>query len=136
MRQLDAHGLDVFNALSIEVSTVAAATRRSPGLDELLRHSAENRRFIQQVEQYLMRARIIPAQGRTCWVDRLKRLGLTTNSWNGFMVDVAGIAPLQWKQLLAQPAVLFAFTRVSARVLEKRWRTGNGRFYSINNIAR
>lgn len=69
------------------------ATRR-PRLDELLRYLAENRRwFIQQVEQYLPWARIIPAQGTyLLWID-CKRLGLDDEQLKWLMVDVAGIAP-------------------------------------------
>lgn len=93
MRRLDAHGLDVFNALSIEAST-AAWQHGAPWLDELLRYLAENRRwFIQQVEQYLPWARIIPAQGTyLLWID-CKRLGLDDEQLKWLMVDVAGIAP-------------------------------------------
>ncbi|QGN37515.1 MalY/PatB family protein [Klebsiella oxytoca] len=93
LRRLDAHGLDVFNALSIE-SSIAAWQNGAPWLDELLDYLAENRRwFIQQAAEYLPWARIIPAQGTyLLWID-CKRLALSDEQLKWVMVDVAGIAP-------------------------------------------
>lgn len=93
LRRLDAHGLDVFNALSIEAST-AAWQHGAPWLDALLAYLAENRRwFSQQVDDYLPWARIVPAQGTyLLWID-CKALGLDDDQLKWVMVDVAGIAP-------------------------------------------
>lgn len=93
LRRLDAHGLDVFNALSIEAST-AAWQKGAPWLDALLCYLAENRQwFIQQVEEHLPWARIVPAQGTyLLWVD-CRKLGLDDEQLKWVMVDVAGVAP-------------------------------------------
>jgi cystathionine beta-lyase len=93
LRRLDAHGLDVFNALSIEAST-AAWRHGAAWLDELLGYLADNRQwFIKQVDEYLPWARIVPAQGTyLLWID-CKALGLDDEQLKWVMVDVAGIAP-------------------------------------------
>ena len=93
LRRLDAHGLDVFNALSIEAS-MAAWQHGALWLDELLDYLAENRRwFITQVNNYLPWARVVPSQATyLLWVD-CKALGLDDEQLKWVMADVAGIAP-------------------------------------------
>lgn len=93
LRRLDAHGLDVFNALSVEAST-AAWQHGAPWLDELLGYLAENRRwFIQQIDEHLPWARVVPSQATyLLWID-CKALGLDDEQLKWVMLDVAGIAP-------------------------------------------
>lgn len=93
LRRLDAHGLDVFNTLSVEAST-AAWQKGAPWLDELLDYLAGNRRwFIEQVEKYLPWARVIPSQGTyLLWID-CRVLGLDDEQLKREMIKVAGIAP-------------------------------------------
>ncbi|HAT2828669.1 TPA: pyridoxal phosphate-dependent aminotransferase [Klebsiella oxytoca] len=93
LRRLDAHGLDVFNALSVEAS-MAAWQNGASWLDDLLSYLAENRRwFIKQIDEYLPWARVIPSQGTyLLWID-CKALGLDDEQLKWVMVDVAGIAP-------------------------------------------
>ena len=93
LRRLDAHGLDVFNALSVEAST-AAWQHGAPWLDDLLGYLAENRRwFIQQIDEYLPWARVVPSQATyLLWID-CKALGLDDEQLKWVMLDVAGIAP-------------------------------------------
>lgn len=93
LRRLDAHGLDVFNALSVEASS-AAWQQGAQWLDELLTYLADNRRwFCEQVDEYLPWARVVPSQGTyLLWMD-CSSLGLHDEQLKGIMADVAGIAP-------------------------------------------
>lgn len=89
----DAHGLDVFNALSVQAATTAWNESRQ-WLDSLLDYLAENRRwFVEQATEHLPWARIVPAQGTyLLWMD-CKKLGLDDEQLKWVMADVAGIAP-------------------------------------------
>ncbi len=93
MRRLDAHGLDVFNALSVRAAT-AAWQEGGPWLDELLAYLAENRRwFGEQAVAHLPWAKIIPAQGTyLLWID-CRKLNLSDEQLKWVMADVASIAP-------------------------------------------
>jgi cystathionine beta-lyase len=93
LQRLDAHGLDVFNAMSLTAST--AALRHGAGwLDELLAYLAENRRwFCEQATQHLPWARITPAQGTyLLWVD-CRALGLDDDTLKQRIIEQAGIVP-------------------------------------------
>ena len=92
-RRLDAHGLDVFNALSVRAAT-AAWQEGGPWLDELLAYLAENRRwFGEQAAAHLPWARITPAQGTyLLWID-CRQLKLSDEQLKWVMADVASIAP-------------------------------------------
>lgn len=93
LSRLDAHGLDVFNALSVQAATTAWNESRQ-WLDSLLNYLAENRRwFVEQAAVHLPWARIVPAQGTyLLWMD-CKKLGLDDEQLKWVMADVAGIAP-------------------------------------------
>ncbi|EAR9309042.1 TPA: pyridoxal phosphate-dependent aminotransferase [Salmonella enterica subsp. salamae serovar 35:g,m,s,t:-] len=93
LSRLDAHGLDVFNALSVQAATTAWNESRQ-WLDSLLDYLAENRRwFVEQAAEHLPWARIVPAQGTyLLWMD-CKKLGLDDEQLKWVMADVAGIAP-------------------------------------------
>lgn len=93
LSRLDAHGLDVFNALSVQAATTAWNESRQ-WLDSLLDYLAENRRwFVEQATEHLPWARIVPAQGTyLLWMD-CKKLGLDDEQLKWVMADVAGIAP-------------------------------------------
>ena len=93
LQRLDAHGLDVFNALSVQAST-AAWDEGGPWLDALLAYLAENRCwFTTQAAQHLPWARVLPAQGTyLLWMD-CRGLGLSDEQLRAIMADVAGIAP-------------------------------------------
>lgn len=80
LSRLDAHGLDVFNALSVQAATIAWNESRQ-WLDSLLDYLAENRRwFVEQATEHLPRARIVPAQGTyLLWMD-CKNWDWMTNS--------------------------------------------------------
>ncbi|MGV0243263.1 MalY/PatB family protein (plasmid) [Klebsiella aerogenes] len=93
MRRLDAHGLDVFNALSVRAAT-AAWQEGGPWLDELLAYLAENRRwFGEQAAAHLPWAKITPAQGTyLLWID-CRKLNLSDEQLKWVMADVASIAP-------------------------------------------
>ncbi len=71
LSRLDAHGLDVFNALSVQAATW----------------------FVEHATEHLPWARIVPAQGTyLLWMD-CKKLGLDDEQLKWVMADVAGIAP-------------------------------------------
>ncbi|MNB96352.1 Cystathionine beta-lyase PatB [compost metagenome] len=91
--RLNAHGLDVFNALSMEAAT-AAYNGAEQWLDELLAYLAANRDwFVSEVERYLPWLRIVPAQGTyLVWID-CRALGLDDEQLKHVMTDIAGIAP-------------------------------------------
>ncbi|EEG5183440.1 LacI family DNA-binding transcriptional regulator [Salmonella enterica subsp. houtenae] len=93
LSRLDAHGLDVFNALSVQAATTAWNESRQ-WLDSLLDYLAENRRwFVEQAAVHLPWARIVPAQGTyLLWMD-CKKLGLDDEQLKWVMADVARIAP-------------------------------------------
>lgn len=93
LSRLDAHGLDVFNALSVQAATTAWNESRQ-WLDSLLDYLAENRRwFVEHATEHLPWARIVPAQGTyLLWMD-CKKLGLDDEQLKWVMADVAGIAP-------------------------------------------
>lgn len=93
LSRLDAHGLDVFNALSVQAATTAWNESKQ-WLDSLLDYLAENRRwFVEQATEHLPWARIVPAQGTyLLWMD-CKKLGLDDEQLKWVMADVAGIAP-------------------------------------------
>jgi Bifunctional PLP-dependent enzyme with beta-cystathionase and maltose regulon repressor activities len=93
MQRLDAHGLDVFNAMSVAAST-AAWQEGSQWLDALLAYLAQNREwFTQQAALHLPWARIVPAQGTyLLWID-CRKLALSDEALKKLMADVAGIAP-------------------------------------------
>ncbi|MCS2169530.1 pyridoxal phosphate-dependent aminotransferase [Scandinavium sp. TWS1a] len=92
-RRLDAHGLDVFNALSVQAAT-AAWQEGGSWLDALLDYLADNRRWFEtRAAACLPWARIIPAQGTyLLWID-CRKLGLDDEQLKGAMADIAGIAP-------------------------------------------
>lgn len=93
IERLNAHGLDVFNALSMEAAT-AAYNGSEKWLDELLDYLAANRDwFVSQIENYLPWLRVIPAQGTyLIWID-CRALGLNDNELKSVMTEIAGIAP-------------------------------------------
>ncbi|KNL45465.1 aminotransferase, partial [Salmonella enterica subsp. enterica serovar Typhimurium var. 5-] len=90
LSRLDAHGLDVFNALSVQAATTAWNESRQ-WLDSLLDYLAENRRwFVEHATEHLPWARIVPAQGTyLLWMD-CKKLGLDDEQLKWVMADVAG----------------------------------------------
>lgn len=93
IERLNAHGLDVFNALSMEAAT-AAYNGAEQWLDELLGYLAANRDwFISRVETCLPWLRVVPAQGTyLVWID-CRALGLTDEELKIVMTEIAGIAP-------------------------------------------
>ena len=93
IERLNAHGLDVFNALSMEAAT-AAYNGAEHWLDELLGYLAANRDwFVSQVENYMPWLRVIPAQGTyLIWID-CRALGLNDDELKNVMTEIAGIAP-------------------------------------------
>lgn len=93
IERLNAHGLDVFNALSMEAAT-AAYNGSEKWLDELLDYLAANRDwFVSQIDNYLPWLRVVPAQGTyLIWID-CRALGLNDNELKSVMTEIAGIAP-------------------------------------------
>ncbi|WP_314141155.1 MalY/PatB family protein [Buttiauxella noackiae] len=93
IERLNAHGLDVFNALSMEAAT-AAYNGAEQWLDELLDYLAANRDwFVLQVENNLPWLRVVPAQGTyLIWID-CRALGLNDDELKNVMTEIAGIAP-------------------------------------------
>lgn len=91
--RLNAHGLDVFNALSMEAAS-AAYNSAEQWLDELLVYLAANRDwFVSQAKTFLPWARIVPAQGTyLVWID-CRALGLSDDELKRIMTGRAGIAP-------------------------------------------
>jgi len=91
--RLNAHGLDVFNALSMEAAT-AAYNSAEQWLDDLLVYLAANRDwFVSQANTFLPWARIVPAQGTyLVWID-CRALGLSDAELKRIMTECAGIAP-------------------------------------------
>ncbi|AFJ45895.1 MalY/PatB family protein [Shimwellia blattae] len=92
-QRLNAHGLDVFNALSLTAAT-AAWQHGEPWLDQLLAYLADNRRwFCEQAAQRLPWARVTPAQATyLIWMD-CRALGLEDSALKQAMVEQAGIVP-------------------------------------------
>lgn len=93
LQRLDAHGLDVFNAMSLTAAT-AALRYGAAWLDELLVYLAENRRwFSEQAALHLPWATIIPAQGTyLLWMD-CRALGLDDETLKQRVIEQAGIIP-------------------------------------------
>ena len=93
LQRLDAHGLDVFNALSLTAAT-AAWQQGEAWLDQLLAYLAANRRwFVEQAAQRLPWARITPAEATyLIWMD-CRSLGLDDAALKQAVVGQAGIVP-------------------------------------------
>lgn len=93
IERLNAHGLDVFNALSMEAAT-AAYNGAEQWLDELLSYLAANRDwFVLQIENELPWLRVVPAQGTyLIWMD-CRAMGLNDDELKNVMTEIAGIAP-------------------------------------------
>lgn len=91
--RLNAHGLDVFNALSMAAAT-EAYNGSEQWLNELLDYLAANRDwFVSRVERDLPWLRVVPAQGTyLVWID-CRALGLSDEQLKHVMTDIAGIAP-------------------------------------------
>lgn len=91
--RLDAHGMDVFNAMSMTAATTAY--RHSAGwLDALLGYLAENRRWFEhEVKKHLPWCRIIPSQATyLLWMD-CRALGLDDDALKDALIRTAGIVP-------------------------------------------
>jgi cystathionine beta-lyase len=93
VERLNAHGLDVFNALSMTAAT-AAYQQGEQWLDALLDYLAENRRWFEQaLAQAAPWCRMIPAEGTyLAWLD-CRELGLDDDALQQVMLDKAKIAP-------------------------------------------
>ncbi|HHQ6632820.1 TPA: MalY/PatB family protein [Serratia fonticola] len=93
VERLNAHGLDVFNALAMTAAT-AAYQQGGPWLDALLAYLAENRRwFAQALEQAAPWCRMMSAQGTyLAWLD-CRALGLDDEALQLAMRQQAKIAP-------------------------------------------
>lgn len=93
IERLNAHGLDVFNALSMEAAS-AAYRSSAQWLDEMLAYLAANRDwFVEQVKTYLPWAKISPAQGTyLIWMD-CRSLNVSDDELKRIMTECAGIAP-------------------------------------------
>jgi cystathionine beta-lyase len=93
VERLNAHGLDVFNALSMTAAT-AAYQQGGPWLDALLAYLAENRRwFAQALAKVVPWCRMMPAQGTyLAWLD-CRALGLDDEALQQAMRQQAKIAP-------------------------------------------
>lgn len=93
VERLNAHGLDVFNALAMTAAT-AAYQQGGPWLDALLAYLAENRRwFAQALEQAAPWCRMISAQGTyLAWLD-CRALALDDEALQLAMRQQAKIAP-------------------------------------------
>lgn len=93
VERLNAHGLDVFNALSMTAAT-AAYQQGGPWLDALLAYLAENRRwFAQALEQAVPWCRMVTAQGTyLAWLD-CRALGLDDEALQLALRQQAKIAP-------------------------------------------
>lgn len=93
VKRLNAHGLDVFNALSMTAAT-AAYQQGGPWLDALLAYLAENRRwFAQALEQAVPWCRMVTAQGTyLAWLD-CRALGLDDEALQLALRQQAKIAP-------------------------------------------
>lgn len=93
VERLNAHGLDVFNALSMTAAT-AAYQQGGPWLDALLAYLAENRRwFAQALEQAVPWCRMATAQGTyLAWLD-CRALGLDDEALQLALRQQAKIAP-------------------------------------------
>lgn len=93
VERLNAHGLDVFNALAMTAATVAYQ-QGSPWLDALLAYLAENRRwFAQALAQAAPWCRMVSAQGTyLAWLD-CRALGLDDEALQQAMRQQAKIAP-------------------------------------------
>ncbi|HGM5493191.1 TPA: MalY/PatB family protein [Serratia fonticola] len=93
VERLNAHGLDVFNALSMTAAT-AAYQQGGPWLDALLVYLAENRRwFAQALEQAVPWCRMVTAQGTyLAWLD-CRALGLDDEALQLALRRQAKIAP-------------------------------------------
>jgi len=91
--RLDAHGMDVFNAMSMTAATTAY---RYSGrwLDELLVYLAENRRWFEyQAREFLPWCRVIPSQATyLLWMD-CRALGLDDDALREAIISEAGIVP-------------------------------------------
>lgn len=93
VERLNAHGLDVFNALSMTAAT-AAYQQGGLWLDALLAYLAENRRwFAQALEQAVPWCRMATAQGTyLAWLD-CRALGLDDEALQLALRQQAKIAP-------------------------------------------
>ncbi|AWH89518.1 MalY/PatB family protein [Limnobaculum parvum] len=92
-QRLNAHGLDVFNALSLTAAT-AAYQYGASWLDQLLEYLAKNRAwFAEQIQQQIPWARLQPAQGTyLAWLD-CRSLGVDDSELKRYMTQIAHIAP-------------------------------------------
>ncbi|KEY57408.1 MalY/PatB family protein [Serratia sp. DD3] len=93
VERLNAHGLDVFNALSMTAAT-AAYQQGEPWLDALLAYLAENRRwFAQALAQDAPWCRMVNAEGTyLAWLD-CRALGLDDTALQLAVRQQARIAP-------------------------------------------
>lgn len=93
VERLNAHGLDVFNALSMTAATTAYR-QGGPWLDALLSYLAENRRWFAQALQHAVPwCRMVKAQGTyLAWLD-CRALGLDDNTLQLALRQQAKIAP-------------------------------------------
>lgn len=93
VERLNAHGLDVFNALSMTAAT-AAYQQGGPWLDALLTYLAENRRWFEQaLAQAAPWCRMTQAQGTyLAWLD-CRALGLDDEALQLAVRQQAKIAP-------------------------------------------
>lgn len=91
--RLDAHGMDVFNAMSMTAATTAYR-HSGPWLDALLVYLAENRRWFEyQAREYLPWCRITPAQATyLLWLD-CRALRMDDDTLREAVIREAGIAP-------------------------------------------
>lgn len=91
--RLDAHGLDVFNIMSMTAATTAYRTS-SEWLDALRAYLADNRAwFEQQAKEYLPWCKMAPSQATyLLWMD-CRALGLSDNALREALVNEAGIVP-------------------------------------------
>lgn len=91
--RLNAHGLDVFNVLSMTAAT-AAYQQGECWLDELLQYLAENRRWFEQaLIAEVPWCKIIPAEGTyLAWLD-CRALQLDNEALQDVLIEKAKIAP-------------------------------------------
>lgn len=91
--RLNAHGLDVFNALSMTAAT-AAYQQGEAWLDDLQRHLAENRRWFEQALAYAAPwCNMTQAEGTyLAWLD-CRALGLDDDALQHALIHEAKIAP-------------------------------------------
>ncbi|MDC7861171.1 MalY/PatB family protein [Pantoea ananatis] len=91
--RLNAHGLDVFNVLSLSASTVAWQSGAG-WLDQLLDYITANRQwFTEQVAEHVPWARVIPAEATyLLWID-CNKAGLNDQQLKAVIMHTADITP-------------------------------------------